>query len=282
MKYLITGATGDIGSRVTHLLLERGERPRILARDREKARRQFQDRVDLAVGDLADPRALAEAMAGVTALFLVTTGPAIPALDRGAAAQAQAAGVRHIVKLSSLDVEQGLAIGAWHERGEAAIRDSGIPFTFIRPSGFFSNLLAWAHSIQAEGLVRSSTGAGRRPFIHSDDIASVSVAALVSGAYQGQALGLTGPEALTFAEITGRIGAALGRSLAFESIADEEAGRRFASSGASPEEVDAHVALWRAIRAGRLAALRDTVERVLGRPPLSFDHWIRENLAAFG
>ena len=281
MKYLITGATGDIGSRVTDLLLERGERPRIFVRDPDKARRRFDDRVDVSTGDLADARALRRAVSGMEAVFLVTTGPAIPALDQGAAAAARDAGVRHIVKLSSLDVEEGLAIGAWHERGETAIRTSGVPFTFIRPSGFFSNLLAWSQSIRGEGVVRSSTGGGRRPFIHSGDIASVCVAALVSGAYKGQALALTGPEALTFGEITEGIGAALGRELRFEPIGDGEAGRRFRSTGASSEEVDAHVALWRAIRAGRLSALTGTVARVLGRPPIPFACWLEENLDAF-
>lgn len=50
-----------------------------------------------------------------------------------------------------------------HEQGEAAIRASGIASTFIRPTGFMSNLLAWAHAIKTEGVVRSSTGDGRRP-----------------------------------------------------------------------------------------------------------------------
>ena len=281
MKYLITGATGDVGSRVTELLLAQGERPRVFVRNPDKARQRFADRADVWIGEIGDFRALARAMSGIETLFLLTSGPAIPALDRGAAAAAGEAGVRHIVKLSSLDVEQGLAIGAWHEQGEAAIRASGIPYTFIRPSGFFSNLLAWAHSIQHEGVVRSSAASGRRPFMHTDDIAAVSVAALVSGSYRGQSLALTGPEPLSFAEITERIAAALGRKLRFEAIGDDEAGRRFGSTGAGAEEVDAHVALWGAIRAGRLSALTDTVQQVLGRPPIPFARWLEENLTAF-
>jgi uncharacterized protein YbjT (DUF2867 family) len=54
MIYLVTGATGDIGSRVVERLLERGDRPRIFFRDMEKARVRYGDRVDIAVGDLAD------------------------------------------------------------------------------------------------------------------------------------------------------------------------------------------------------------------------------------
>ena len=55
MTYLITGATGDVGARVVQHLLERGVRPRILARNEAKARLLFGDRVDLFRGDLSDP-----------------------------------------------------------------------------------------------------------------------------------------------------------------------------------------------------------------------------------
>jgi uncharacterized protein YbjT (DUF2867 family) len=280
MNYLITGATGDVGARVVEQLLHRGERPRVFVRDAEKARSRYGDRVEIFAGDLADPSTLRPAFEGVAGLFLVNTGPQIPLRDQAAAAAAKDAGVRHIVKLSSMDVEQGLAIGAWHERGEQAIRESGVPFTFVQPTGFMSNLLAWAHSIQAEGVVRSATGDGRRAFIHSDDIAAVSVAALTSGNYVGS-LPITGPQALTFAEATEAIGCALGRPLVYRLISDDEARRRYAATGASPEDVDAHVALWRAIREGRLAGVTDQVERILGRKPITFEQWVRENIAAF-
>jgi len=282
MKYLITGATGDVGSKVVEQLLKRGERPRVYVRDAEKARARFGDRVDVSVGDLADPGALKTALEDVGEFFLVNSGPQIPARDELAANAAKAADVRHLVKLSSLDVRQGLAIGAWHERGEAAVRASGICFTFVQPTGFMSNLLAWARSIKSEGMVRSSTGDGRRAFIHSDDIAAVATEALTSRRYDGESLAITGPEAVTFAEVAERIGAAIEKPITFQSISDEEAGQRYAAAtGAPAEETEAHVALWRAIREGRLATVTDNVERILGRKPIGLDQWIKENAASF-
>jgi len=281
MSYLITGATGDVGSKVVNRLLAKGHHPRVFVRDQRKARQQFGDAVQVFPGDLADATSLQHAMQGVDKVFLVNSGPRIPALDAQAAQAAKAAGVRHLVKLSSLDAEQRLAIGAWHEQGEAAIRASGIAFTFVRPTGFMSNLLAWSHSIAAEGIVRSSTGDGKRPFIHSDDIAAVAVEALTTERYIGDSLPITGPEALSFAEITERIGAAIGRKLVFQAISDEEAGQRFAATGASPEETAAHVELWRAIRQGRLGSITDGVRRLLVRDPIRLDHWLEENAAAF-
>jgi uncharacterized protein YbjT (DUF2867 family) len=281
MIVLITGATGEVGSKVVKQLLQRGERPRIFVRDAAKAHALFDGKVDVFVGDLADPASLQPALQGIEKLFLVNSGPRIPVLDDLAAKAAKAAGVQHIVKLSSADVQQRLAIGAWHEKGEAAIRASGIPFTFVRPTGFMSNLLAWRHSIAAEGVVRSSAGDGKRPFIHSEDIAAVAVQALTTQDYVGQSLVITGPEALSFAEVTKKIGAAIGRQLRFQAISDEEAGRRFSATGASAEETAAHIELWRAIREGRVAAVTDGVERILGRQPIPLEQWLRENAASF-
>ena len=281
MTYLITGGTGDIGSKVVEHLLQHGERPRVFVRDAEKARSRFGDRVEVFVGDLADPLTLKAALAGVDELFLVNTGPKIPVRDEAAAKAAKAAGVRHLVKLSSMDVEQGLAIGAWHERGETAIRASGIAFTWVRPTGFMSNLLAWATSIKAEGIVRASTDNGRRAFIHSDDIAAVATKALTTRQYDGESLTITGPEALSFADVTEKIGSAIGKRLVFQSISDEEARQRYAATGALALDVDAHVSLWRAIREGRLVGVTNTVERVLGRKPIALQQWAVENAAAF-
>jgi uncharacterized protein YbjT (DUF2867 family) len=281
MTYLITGATGDVGSRVVELLVGRGERPRVFARDEHKARSRFGDRIDVFVGDLADTTALQAALEGVDEFFVLNSGPQIPVRDEAAAHAAKAVGVKHLVKLSSMDAEQGLAIGAWHERGEAAIRKSGVPFTFVRPTGFLSNLLAWARSIKAEGIVRASTGDGRRAFIHSDDIAAVVTKALTTHEYDGSVLAITGPEALSFAEVTARIGAAIEKLLKFRAISDEEARQRYSVVSGSAEETEAHVALWRAIREGRLGSVTDTVEHVLGRKPISFDQWLKENAGAF-
>ena len=281
MVYLITGATGDVGSKVVKLLVERGERPRVFVRDAKKARAHFGDHVNIFTGDLADANALKNAMDGGDAMFLVNSGPEIPARDELAAKAAKAAGIKHLVKLSSLDVKQGLAIGAWHERGEAAIRASGVAFTFLQPTGFMSNLLAWAGSIKNEGVVRSSTGDGRRAFIHSEDIAAVAVEGLTTGKFVGESLPITGPEAVNFREVAMKIGKAIGRQLAFQTISDDEARSRYAAISGSEAETEAHVALWRAIGEGRLATVTNDVERILGRKPIALDRWIQENAAAF-
>ncbi len=282
MVYVITGATGNVGSLVVERLIARGHRPRIFVRDADKARARYGERVDIIAGDLADAKTLMPALAGADALFLVNSGPELAALDELAANTAKAAAVRHLVKLSSYDArEQNVGTGIWHAAGEAAIRASGIPFTFVQPSGFMVNALWWAPSIKAEGVVRSATGDGKIPFIHSDDMADVAIKALTVSEYIGQSLAITGPEALSYADMTAKIGAAIGRPLRFQPISDEEQRRMMIDSGDPAKVVTAHLSIYRAIREGRLAAATDTVERVLGRTAITFDQWVHENAAAF-
>jgi (4-alkanoyl-5-oxo-2,5-dihydrofuran-3-yl)methyl phosphate reductase len=281
MNVLVTGATGDIGSRVVDQLLSRGVRPRVFVRDVAKARARHGERVDVAVGDLTDTATLAPALDGVDALFLVNSGHGLEARDEAAARVAKAAGVRRLVKLSTYDAQHGIGTGVWHAKGEAAIRESGVPFTFVQPSGFMSNALHWATSIRAEGVVRSATGDGAIPFIHPDDIAAVAAAALTSPEHAGASLRITGPEALSYAAMTATIGAALGRPLVFEPIPEEEARQKDLERGTAEPLAAAHVSIWRAIREGRLAAVTDGVARVLGRAPLPFTRWVEQNLAAF-
>ena len=281
MTYLITGATGDVGARVVRQLVARNIRPRVLVRSAEKAYALFGESAEIRMGDLADTATTRLAMKGVDTLFLVNVGPEIPQRDEAAATAAREEGVRRIVKLSSIDVEHGLAIGAWHELGEAAIRASGVAFTFIRPTGFMNNLLAWAHSIKTEGIVRSSTGNGGRPFIHSEDIAAVSLAALLDAGYAGRILSITGPRSLSFGDATQIIAHAIGKKLVYQAISDEEAGERYSRFSGSPQETKAHVALWRAIRERRLAAATDEVEQTLARKPVSLEQWASENAQHF-
>jgi (4-alkanoyl-5-oxo-2,5-dihydrofuran-3-yl)methyl phosphate reductase len=282
MTYLIIGATGNVGSLVVERLISRGERPRIFVRDRQKAIARYGDRVDVFVGDLADASTLKPALMGTDTMLLLTSGHDLAVQDEAAAKAAKEAGVLHLVKLSSYDArEQNVGTGVWHAAGEAAIRASGIAFTFVQPSGFMSNALYWARSIKSDGVVRTATGDGRIPFIHPLDIAEVATQALISKAYLGSALPISGPEALSYAEMASKIGAAIDKPIRFKSISDEEARKQQVAWGAPPDLVEARLSIFRAIREGRLATVTDTVERVLGRKPIAFDTWARENAAAF-
>jgi uncharacterized protein YbjT (DUF2867 family) len=188
------------------------------------------------------------------------------------------------VKLSSLGARAAgapTAVALWHAHGEEAIRDSGVPFVFVRSVGFMSNALAWAPSIKSSGVVRASTGDGKIAMVHPDDVAAVSVEALLSETHQGSALTVTGPLALTYAEMVAKIAAAIRRAVRFEAITDADAHRTLTGNGLSPSVAAALVTLWREVREGKVSTISADIERVTGRPPRSFDQWVIENVRAF-
>lgn len=279
--YLVTGATGNIGGRVVDRLLHRGERTRVFVRNADKAAKRFDGRVDVRVGDLADSATLSRAVEGADVVFLVSTGPDLAEKDKRAADVAKSAGVRLLVKLSTDDVSHGVGTGVWHREGEAAIRDSGIGFAFVQPSGFMDNFLNWAAAIKADGVVSCAAGDGTIPFIHSDDIADISVAAMTQRQYAGQSVPITGPEALSFLEMTAKVGAAIGREISFRPLTEDEERRQQTAWGSPAPLIEARLSIFRAMREGRLAAVTDNVASVLGREPISFDRWAQQNAAAF-
>lgn len=282
MKYLVIGATGNIGSRVAQRLIDFGARPSVFVRSAKRARALFGRRVDIHTGDLEKPgSSLATALAGADGIFLVTDGSDLEKRDRAVSFAALRAGVRHVVKLSTLDVRTGIGTGPWHARGENAIRESGLAFTFIQAAGFMSNALGWSESVRREGVLRSSTSGGKIAFIHPDDIAAVATVALTTRNHDGQALVITGPEALSYGEMAATIGRAIGKPIGFEDISDRQAYANAVEWAGKGPYVDALVDIWRAVREGRLDTVTDEVRRVTGREPIPFAQWAAENATSF-
>jgi uncharacterized protein YbjT (DUF2867 family) len=97
MVYLITGATGNIGSLITKRLIALGIRPRVFVRDAAKARERYGDRVEICTGDLGDAKSLSLALEGADVLFLVNSGHELATLDALAADVAKAAALKRLV-----------------------------------------------------------------------------------------------------------------------------------------------------------------------------------------
>ena len=133
------------------------------------------------------------------AVFLLTDGLNIAAHDHRLVAAAQQAGVERIVKLSVLAVGHGATdpITTMHRAGEEAIRDSGIGWTFLRPTAFMSNALNWAGMITADQVVHAPFAAGRAAVVDPADIAAVAAACLTQDGHNHRIYELTGPEPLS-------------------------------------------------------------------------------------
>jgi uncharacterized protein YbjT (DUF2867 family) len=279
---LVTGATGTVGSEVVEQLLALGERVRVLVRTPAKAAK-FGAAVEIVQGDLEKPETLPAAFAGVDKVFLLSTGSDVARLEGHAIDAAKEAAVKHVVKLSAAgaEVDSVLRLGRWHRESEKHLEASGMTWTILRPGSFDTNALAWARSIQAQGLVFHVTGDGKSTPIHPRDIAAVAVAALTRPGHEGRIYALTGPEALSTPEQVQIISAALGKPLQCIEAPEAAARSGMMAEGVPQELVEGILELMAYLRAGHGATLTTTVAEVLGREPRTFAAWVNENLAAF-
>ncbi len=278
-RVLVTGGTGTTGRRVASRLAELGFAVRTGSRAAH-APRGSDDHVRF---DWADEATHAPALRGVQRAYLVAPGlvedPAtlmLPFLAR-----ALESGVQRFVLLSSSAVpESAPGLGAV----ERALRGQAPQWAALKPSWFMQNFIdpqrAHAASLLHEGVVVTSTGAGRVGFIDAEDIAEVAARALADAASPDAALTLTGPEALGYDDVAAILSRVSGRSLKHVRVDDAEARRRMIASGIPAPYADLLVGLDAAIRGGAEDRVTDTVERVTGRPPRSFEAFARANIAA--
>jgi uncharacterized protein YbjT (DUF2867 family) len=272
---LVTGATGNVGGEVVHALVARGQPVRAVARNPANA--DFPDGVDVAAADLAAPETLPAALAGVRQVFLLggfATPELLQTLDR--------AGVEHVVLLTSRCVVGGRPDNAvtrmWLD-GEAAVRDSGLQWTILRPSGFHSNALRWLSQLQQGDVVRAPWPDVPIASIDPADIAAVAATVLTEPGHSHTAPSLSGPEPLTPGDQVATLAGVLRRPLRYEPLTDEDARIRM-QADKPPAFVDA---LFRFFTDGEFddSAVVATVDELTGRPPRTFEAWARDHAPAF-
>ncbi|MFJ7210130.1 NAD(P)H-binding protein [Amycolatopsis sp. NPDC098790] len=273
----VLGATGKVGRALVPALLDAGAAVRALTRDPAKAR--IDPRAEVVQADL-DTANLPALFDGADRVFVLTQG----AHRESAVAEAAArAGVTHLVKLSTTGVHFGQTdpITRAHAEAEQAVREAGPAWTILRPGAFMDNRFAWLGSIRDENAVYVPEGDPASALVHVRDIAAVATLALTTSGHEGATYELTGGEALTTGQQVAILADAIGRPVEFveepETAARERMVRRFGWPAAA---VDGFFALKRESAAHEHIVF-DTVGRLLGRPPLTFAKWARENAAAF-
>ena len=279
---LVTGATGTIGRALLDELATTDEPVRALTRRPGHA--GLPPHVEVVGGDLDDPDSLEDAVRGVDRVFLVSTGPDGPVQDRTLAEAAAKAGAVHIVKLSTLGVgddDIDDPITRWHRAGEDAVRDVGVPATFLRPTGFTSNALQWTGTIADHDTVYHPYGDGRVTLIDPRDIAAVAARALTRPGHEGRAYPLCGPEALGPADEVAILAEVLGRPLRYVEVSPETAHRAMTDRGMSTVLADAVVAKGATTRRPGVSAPDGTLGRLIDTPPRTFRDWARDHAAAF-
>jgi uncharacterized protein YbjT (DUF2867 family) len=281
---VVTGATGLAGSAVVRALLERGRPVRAFVRDADKARALFGDAVELAVGDLADRDAVRAALAGAERVVL--SGPDDPRRvewEADAIDFAAATGVRRIVKLSTIGAAPGalVAFWDWHARIEQHLAESGVPYVVLRSHPYMTNVLAGAEQVAREGGLYAPAGTARIAMIDPRDVGAAAAAALTTAGHDGRTYVLSGPTAITYAEVAAALSAATGRDVRYVDVSDAAARQAMVEQGVPDFVAQQVVDVFAMLRLGVAEEVTGAVQSLTGRPPRDFAAFAHDHAALF-
>jgi uncharacterized protein YbjT (DUF2867 family) len=281
---VVTGATGNAGSEVVRALIARGARVRAFVRDPGKARAVLGGDVELAVGDFADPRSVRAAVEGADALLLsCADDPGRVGWETAAIDAAVAAGVRRIVKLSAMAAEPGspVAFWDWHGQVERHLRASGAGWVILRASWYMTNLLAAAPQVAAEGCLYAPAGEARIAMIDPRDVGAAAAEVLSSPGHEGHTYLLTGPRAITYAEVAAELSAATASTVEFVDVPGDAARQAMIGDGLPGFVAGQLVAMFDRLRQGAGAQVTDAVETLTGSAPRDFAAFAADHARLF-
>ena len=282
---LVIGGHSKIGSALVDDLVAWGELVRAMVRSGERAD-SFPAGVETVLGDLADRASLDAAMEGADKLFLLC-GPTQDEVEfnQNAIDAAAAAGLGLVVRSSILGADPNSPATFVRDHGisDAALRDSGLPHAIVRPNMFMENVPEnYVASIDENGNFYANAGQARLSMVDTRDVAAVAVALLTESGHQEGIYDVTGPEAMSYQDVAGKLSSRLGRQINFVDVPDDAVRQTLLGFGIDEWMAGGLVDLFqeykRAGTDGYAAAVTDTVQRVTGRAPRSLDMMLEERV----
>lgn len=285
MMILVTGATGQHGSKLLRLLSARGVAARALVRNPAKAAVLAElPHVEIIQGDMAQPDTLGPALKGITRAILISSAtPDMLEVQSNFIGAAKNAGVKHVVKLSGIApaLESPFRFARMHGEIEKRLEASGMAFTHLRPGEFMSVYFRQVPNIVGKGALLLPMENARIASIDVGDIAEIAATVLTTSGHDGKIYSLTGPEALTMAEVAERLSAATGKTIGYINVAPEQARQAQLSAGMPPFLAEGLFELFAERRKGTEAKVWPDSEMLLKRRPTSFEAFARAHAAVF-
>ena len=270
---LVTGATGNNGTEIIKRLAERGASIRAMVRNKPEQKDPLPAGVEYAIADFDDEDSVRRALAGVDRACLVA-----PSAEKGEVQQlrfvdlAREAGVKHVVYLSQLHAtpDSPVRFLRYHAAVEAALAQSGMAFTNLRPNLYMQGLFLFKQLIASQGKIAAPVGQSPVSVVDVRDIAAVAVAALTESGHEGKSYDITGPQALTHAQMAEELAQTLGRPISFENISGAAMRQALLSFHMPEWQADGLVEDYEHYSRGEATTLSTAVQDVTGVKPRDF------------
>jgi uncharacterized protein YbjT (DUF2867 family) len=268
--FVITGATGNIGSKAADLLLSREEGVRVIGRNADRLRRFVDKGAEAAVGDLKDSDFTTRAFTGATAVFSMIP-PDYTAVDFRAyqnqvgasiATAIKKSGVKYVVSLSSQGAELSDGTGpikGLHDQEQRLNGLEGVNVLHLRPTFFMENLLMNIPLINQKGIAGSAVkGDLKLAMIATCDIAACVAGRVVRRDFEGKVVrDLLGQRDLSHNEAIDVIGSRIGLpDLKYVQFSYEDTVKWLTEMGMSEDVCRLFIEMNKALNEGLIAVNR--------------------------
>ena len=253
MKIIVTGSLGNISKPLTKELVQKGHQVTVVSSKPERQKDIEALGASAAIGTMEDAGFLTATFKGADAVYVMETmgGNSFfdPNLDIIAAINKignnykqaiEQSGIKRVVHLSSIGAhtDKGNGLLAFHYNVENILKQlpSDVSITFMRPVGFYYNLLGFINTIKAQGVIATNYGGdSKKPWVSPLDIAEAVAEELVTP-FEGRKVRYVASDEISCNELASLLGAAIGKpDLKWVIIPDEQLLNGMIAAGMNPK-----------------------------------------------
>ncbi|HEY0485913.1 MAG TPA: NmrA family NAD(P)-binding protein [Mycobacteriales bacterium] len=281
---LVTGATGHVGYHLVEDLADAGADTTALVRIEARAA-DLPTGVRYLVGSLDDPPE-AEVLRQFDQIFLLSPAREQQVeLEVGFLDAVVAAGHRpHVVKLAAdgfQDPDCPVRYMRNHRQIAVHLEATGLPAAYVAPNMYMENLLGDADVLRTTGALRRPAADARVAMVATSDVAGVAAHLLTAEEPEDRTYVVTGPEALTFADVAARMSAVFAWEVEYADLPVEQFRADLRASGMDPWDVEGLVEMYEWIRGGGADTVTDEVTKATGEDARPVEDWLSELRGAF-
>lgn len=278
-KILVIGATGNVGGAVIPNLTAMGATIRALVRDETKAQGLKDMGVEVVTGDLDNPETLDGAFSGMDKVFLLTAvGPNEATQAINAISAAKRVDSPHIVRLAAgkPTPDAPPEHTGHHTRVEEELKNSGLPYTIIKPNFLMQNTLMAVQTVISDDAMYLPFSDSKIGMVDIRDIGEVVANVLTSDGHEEKTYKLTGPTSISIHEVAADLSQALGKKVSYVAVPLEAAREAMLGMGMPEWVAKAYTEYFKMYSAGWGDYTTNDIEQLTGHPARSYQTCARD------